>query len=136
MYNKQRNNVNNNYNLNDYTPSFETNELNGNDNTNLNDIISSRFSLPPSLPSHPLSSPQQSQAICAAPYTPTLFFNNNSNNPDINLIPNINSNGLNATNNITLLNPGSNITSHGNNNGNKTLMLSISYHVSMIRDHT
>src|SRR5207237_610735 len=122
MYNQQQNHVNNNYH---YTPSFETNGLNGNNNINVNDIISSQSSLPPSLPlslpSHPLSSPQQSQAICAAPYTPTLFFNNNSNNPDINLIPNINSNGLNATNNITLLNPGSNITSNGNNNGNNNL---------------
>src|SRR5690242_2411624 len=124
MYNQQQNHVNNNYHLNGYTPSFGTNELNGSNNTNLNDIISSQSSLP----SYPLSSPQQSQAICAAPYTSTLFFNNNSNNPDINLIPNINSNGLNATNNITLLNPGSNIASHGNNNGNNTLMLSISYH--------
>src|SRR6266511_170706 len=135
MYNQpfqQQAHVNNNQHVNSYIPSLGTNGPNSdNYNANINDMTSSQFFLPPSQPSHPPLPPQRNQVIYAIPHTPPLLVGNNSNNLDI---PNINSNDLNTTNRITLLNSG-NIVNHDNNNSNNTLTLSISYHTSMIRNY-
>src|SRR5207248_5552269 len=119
MYNQpfqqQQTHVNNNHHVNNYTP-FGINS--NNYNSNINDMTSSQFFLPPSQPPRPPSPPQRSQIIYTIPHTPPLLI---GNNPDINLIPNINSNGLNTTNHINLLNSG-NIVSY-DNNSNNTLTL-------------